>query len=103
MPATQRGQAYRIATGKWGLRYYDRDGRRRRKTPFPSKSAALAYYRDVVEPQLLGDQPAMPDLTLTALVALYLERHAATVRPHHRHAPRTAGGRRASVRRRLAA
>lgn len=81
MPATQRGQAYRISTGKWGLRYYDQEGMRRRKTPFPTKSAALAYYRDVVEPQLRGDPAPVPQLTLTALVDVYLERHAATVRP----------------------
>jgi hypothetical protein len=27
-------------------RYYDADGARRRKSPFPSKSAALAHFRD---------------------------------------------------------
>jgi hypothetical protein len=32
MPATQRGQAYKLNSGKWGLRYYDVDGVRRRKT-----------------------------------------------------------------------
>jgi hypothetical protein len=26
VPATQRGQAYRLSSGKWGLRYYDADG-----------------------------------------------------------------------------
>ena len=46
MPPAQRGQAYRLAPGKWGLRYYDADGVRRRKSPFRSKSAALAHYRD---------------------------------------------------------
>ena len=81
MPATQRGSAYKIATGKWGLRYYDADGERRRKSPFPSKSAALAHYRDVVEPGRRGDPAAMPVLTLGQFVPLYLERHAASVRP----------------------
>ena len=47
MPATQRGQAYRLGPNRWGLRYYDADGQRRRKCPFPTKSAALAHYRDV--------------------------------------------------------
>ncbi len=81
MPAIQRGQAYRLGPNKWGLRYYDQVGVRRRQSPFPSKSAALAYYRDVIEPQLRGESVAMPELTLTELVDLYLERHAATVRP----------------------
>src|SRR4051812_43814213 len=82
MPATQRGQAYRLAPGKWGLRYYDASGARRRKSPFGSKSAALAYYRDVIEPELRGEAPPAPDLTLAEFVPLFLERHAGTgVRP----------------------
>lgn len=40
MPPLQRGQAYKIALGKWGLRYYDAAGERRRKSPFQTKSAA---------------------------------------------------------------
>lgn len=52
MPAIQRGQAYRLGPNRWGLRYYDPAGARRRKSPFPSKSAALAYYRDTIEPGL---------------------------------------------------
>lgn len=80
MPATQRGQAYRIAPHRWGLRYYDPDGQRRRKSPFATKSAALAHYRDVIEPQLRGEAAPRPELTLTAFVELYLDRHAANVR-----------------------
>jgi integrase len=81
MPAIQRGQAYRLGPNRWGLRYYDHDGARRRKSPFPSKSAALAHYRDVVEPHLRGEPAPAPELTLAELVDLYMERHAATVRP----------------------
>jgi len=81
MPATQRGQAYRLAPKRWGLRYYDADGIRRRKSPFASKSAALAHYRDVIEPRLRGEPEPLPELTLAEFVGLYLERHAATVRP----------------------
>jgi integrase len=80
MPPTQRGQAYRLGPNRWGLRYYDADGVRRRKSPFPSKSAALAHYRDVIEPQLRGEPAPAPEITLAALVEVYLERHAATVR-----------------------
>src|SRR5215218_10605458 len=81
MPATQRGQAYRLGPNRWGLRYYDENGARRRKSPFPSKSAALAHYRDVIEPQLRGESVPAPELTLAELVEVYLERHAASVRP----------------------
>jgi hypothetical protein len=45
------------------------------------KSGALAYYRDVVEPGLRGEVAPAPELTLSKLVELYLERHASTVRP----------------------
>ncbi len=80
MPATQRGQAYRLGPNRWGLRYYDATGARRRKSPFPSKSAALTHYRQIIEPRLRGDAPAVPQLTLAEFVPLYLERHAASVR-----------------------
>ena len=66
---------------RWGLRYYDADGSAGRKSPFPSKSAALAHYRDVIEPQLRGEPVPMPELTLAEFVPIYLERHAASVRP----------------------
>jgi integrase len=81
MPASQRGQAYRLGPNRWGLRYYDAAGKRRRKSPFPSKSAALDHYRTVLEPELRGDPAPIPEITLAELVDLYLERHAASVRP----------------------
>ena len=81
MPPTQRGEAYRLGPNRWGLRYYDAAGKRRRKSPFLSKSAALDHYATVIAPQLRGDAVALPELTLGAFVPLYLERHAATVRP----------------------
>jgi hypothetical protein len=87
MPQTQRGQAYKLNSGKWGLRYYDADGARRRKSPFPSKSAALSHYRDVIEPQLRGEAPAMPQLTLAEFVPIYLERHSASVRGRTKRQP----------------
>ncbi len=80
MPATQRGHVYRIAPGKWGLRYRDAAGQLTRKSPFASKSAAYAHYRTVIEPQRLGEPAAMPELTLAELVPIYLERHAVNVR-----------------------
>lgn len=80
MPAIQRGQAYRLGPNKWGLRYYDQSGKRQRKSPFSSKSAALGHYRDVIEPELLGEVAPARELTLAELVGLYLERHAVSVR-----------------------
>jgi integrase len=80
MPQTQRGQAYRLGDGRWGLRYYDDGGKRRRVSPFPSKSAALKHFRDVVEPQLHGEPAPLPDLTLAEFADVYLVRHAAVVR-----------------------
>lgn len=81
MPATQRGQAYRLGPNRWGLRWHAGDGTRPRKSPFPSKSAALAHFRDVIEPQLRGDVTALPELTLAEFVPIYLQRHSAAVRP----------------------
>src|SRR5215217_7688351 len=81
MPATQRGSAYRLGPNKWGLRYYDAAGERRRKSPFDSKSAALQYYRDVIEPELRGDPVPVPDVPLAEFIDTYLVRHAANVRP----------------------
>jgi integrase len=81
MPATQRGQAYRLGPNRWGLRYRDADGIRRRQSPFPSKSAALTWFRDIIEPQLRGEAAPVPNVTLSEFVPLYLERHGPTVRP----------------------
>jgi integrase len=81
MPATQRGSAYRLGPHRWGLRWRNHDGKRQHKSPFKSKSEALAHYRNVIEPELRGDPPPMPELTLAEFVDLYLTRHAASVRP----------------------
>jgi hypothetical protein len=54
MPAEARGHVRKLPSGKWQLRWYDRDGRRRSGGAFPTKSEAWAYYRDVVEPELQG-------------------------------------------------
>jgi hypothetical protein len=79
MPATQRGQAYKLSSGKWGLRYYE-EGKRTRESPFASKSAALTHFRDVVEPRLRGESRPEADLILAEFIPVWLERHAATVR-----------------------
>ena len=48
---------------------------------FPSKSAARAHYRDVIEPGLNGKPVARRDLTYSGLVDVFLERHAIVARP----------------------
>ena len=45
MPATQRGQAYRLGPNRWGLRYYDAAGNgaaRARFRPSPPRSPITA-------------------------------------------------------------
>jgi integrase len=81
MPAKQRGHARRLPSGKWQLRYYDNDGKRRTGGSFKSKTDALDHYRDEIEPQLDGRPAPPPELTLAGLVDVYLERHAALRSP----------------------
>jgi integrase len=99
MPPTQQGQVYKLGKGRYGLRWYDADGVRRRKSPFPSQSAARAHYRDVIEPVLRGEPAPAPEVDLAVFVELYVERHAAhvrsrtiaTLRERLRHATRAFG------------
>jgi hypothetical protein len=81
MPPTQRGQAYKLGPGSGACATTTRHGVRRRKSPFPTKSAALQHYREHIEPVLLGEPAPLPELTLAEFVELYLERHAVGVRP----------------------
>jgi integrase len=81
MPAIQRGGTERLGRGKWCLRYRDNEGARHRVSPFPTKAAALDHYRTVIAPQLRGDEPAKPDLTLDEFCDLFLDRHAAVRSP----------------------
>jgi integrase len=77
------GQPYRLAgRGRWGLRYYDPEGLRRRVSPFPSAKAAREHYRDVILPELEGRAPSVrPTVTLDELCDRFLERHAAARSP----------------------
>src|SRR5581483_12263618 len=98
MPAIQSGQIDG-KPGAYRLRWYDPEGKRHAKQPFASKSEARTWFRQHVEPVLRGEEPAKPDMTLSAFVRVYLERHAADVRPRTiatlterlRHAERTFG------------
>lgn len=93
MPAEQRGQPYKLGAGRWGLRYRDEHGKRRRRSPFGSRSAALAWFRDVERPRQLGQAVAPADRTLAEFVDEYLARHAAV------RSPRTVRGLRERLRR----
>jgi integrase len=95
MPAEQRGQLRKLDSGKYQLRFYDREGSRRTGGVFPSRTAALNHYRDVIEPQLNGTVTAEP-LTLRQLVELFLARQAAV------RSPRTVRGLRERLQRPLA-
>ena len=44
MPATQRGQIDKLKSGRWRLRYYDRQGERQPGGTFPTKSAAVRHF-----------------------------------------------------------
>ncbi len=78
MPAEQRGSAYRTRGG-WGVRWYER-GRRRFRSGFTSKTAALACFRDEIAPRL-GLSTASPDLTFAEFAERFLAAHAAEVDP----------------------
>lgn len=75
MPAERREQIRRLPSGKWQLRFYDRQGVRHSGGAFTSQSAARAHYRNVIEPQLSGRRPARRDVTLDELAETFLERH----------------------------
>jgi integrase len=87
VPAEQRGYAEKLKSRLWILRYYDAAGvRQRARTAdgkvmrFPTKTAALNHYRDVIAPQLRGDAPARREFTLSEFVPVFLERHSVGVR-----------------------
>lgn len=77
MPAEQRGSPYKTSSG-WGVRWVEH-GKRRHHSGFPSKSAALAHFRDVVRPRLVGASTIDPSITLAEFVELYLDGHAPNV------------------------
>jgi hypothetical protein len=81
MPAEARGHVRKLPSGKWQLRYYDRDGRHRSGGAFTSKTEALKHYRDAIEPELRGRPAARRDVTLAELVDVFLERHGKLAKP----------------------
>ena len=81
MPAEARGHVRKLPSGKWQLRWYDREGGRRSGGAFPSKTEALRHYRDVIEPEIHGRSVARRDLTFSELVEVFLERHGKIATP----------------------
>jgi hypothetical protein len=80
MPRRTTGSVYRTATG-WGIRWPEGGGRPHR-AGFATKTEARRWFAENVAPRLDRGEPGIGiDLTLTELVELYLERHAASVRP----------------------
>ncbi len=81
MPAEQRGHVRKLPSGKWQLRYIDRDRVYRSGGAFGSKTDALNHYRDVIEPGLSGKPVARRDITLQELADVFLERHGSVAKP----------------------
>ena len=76
MPAEQRGQVYKTS-GSYGLRWYDENGKRKRKAGFSSRSKALAWFRAVDRPRMRGETPqADRTITFREHVDHYLDAHA---------------------------
>ena len=75
MPSAQRGQLVKHAAS-WGIRYYDADGRRRRRGGFATRREAAAVLEHDLQTVRLGPL-ARRDLTLQELVDEYLDQHIA--------------------------
>jgi integrase len=75
MPPANTGHFYELADGSWGVQYRV-DGKQRRRSGFPNKTAARKWHGDNVLPIANGKRrPEREDMTLNELVDLYLKRH----------------------------
>src|SRR5215207_964484 len=80
MPRRTSGSVYRTATG-YGIRWPE-DGRRPHHAGFKTKTEARRWFAANVAPRLdRGESWLGSELTLAEFVPVYLERHAAGVRP----------------------
>jgi integrase len=75
MPSVQRGQLYQ-RNGKWGFRYYEADGTRRRRGGFETRTEALQVLDHVLAGVRLGPL-ARRELSVQELVDEYLSQHIA--------------------------
>ena len=80
MPAEQRGSAYRLGPRRWGVRWWE-NGVRKLQSGFPSKSVALAYYRDEVRPRLGCATTVDGTYTFDAFCDLFIAAYAGTRSP----------------------
>jgi len=75
MPAQQQGQVYKTSSG-YGIRWYDENGNRRRRSGFTSRSQARRWYEEIERPRLRGDIARPAEMTFSELVTHYLTAHA---------------------------
>jgi integrase len=75
MPAEQEGTTYKTKTAGIGIRWFDENGMRRRKTGFTSESKARKWLRDVEFPRMRGDTITPTPTTLGEHVDRYLDAH----------------------------
>jgi integrase len=86
LPAEQKGSVYRVKGG-YGVRWRegtDAEGKERRRRycpnpPFPTKTAARAWYAEKVAPRLSRPEGHTGDETFAEFVELFLASHAADV------------------------
>ena len=79
MPARQRGSAYRLADGRWGLRYYEH-GRKKRRRAIPDERRRRSITSATSSNRACAARRPRPDLTFAELADVFLERHAAFAR-----------------------
>jgi integrase len=79
MPRLTSGSVYKTRSG-YGIRWPE-DGTRRHQAGFRNPTEARRWFRENIAPRLDRGGPIPAELTLAELVELYLERHAAAVRP----------------------
>jgi integrase len=79
MPRLTSGSVYKTRSG-YGIRWPE-DGTRRHQAGFRNPTEARRWFRENIAPWLDRGGPIPAELTLAELVELYLERHAAAVRP----------------------
>lgn len=80
MPAEQLGHVYETRRG-YGVRWRERDSRRRYKSGFETKRDARQWFEDEVRPRLRGRRRASSAMTLREFVDSWLRAHAADVEP----------------------
>ena len=98
MPSVQRGQVFKRGVS-WQIRYYDREGQRRQRAGFETKTEARQALEHELEQMRLGPL-ARRELTLAELIDEYVDQHVAehntiaTLRARLKHAREAFGAQR---------